>query len=317
MIKLHFRVKLLTFASMERIINHIETLLRRHDYVIVPGLGGFVTQNQSAVILSETIEPPLSTVSFNPLLNISDGMLTIEISRAEKISFREATQLIDTEISKLKSILKSNKATQIGNLGILSVDVEDKIIFKPSLNPNLLPSNYGLSTLHYSQLVQSITDERRKLIITLPTSAKIAKYAAVGLIIFGAFVTVPHLNDARQNFAGINPEILLTASEKTIHNSSSNTTATPEITLHNETVSTPVEEPRFHVIVASLPNLKIAEKYCSELKANNFTQVHILPPAKIYRVAIESFTSKETAIVYMENLRKSSSEFSQAWVLCE
>ena len=52
-------MKLFTFATMERIARHIETLIRRHDYVIVPDFGGFVIQNQHAVIHAESIEPPL------------------------------------------------------------------------------------------------------------------------------------------------------------------------------------------------------------------------------------------------------------------
>ena len=102
---------------MEQIARHIETLLRRHDYVVVPDLGGFVVQNQQAVIHADAIEPPLSTVGFNPLLNISDGMLTIEISRAEKISFREASHLIEKSVAGLKTALKAQKTVSCGNLG--------------------------------------------------------------------------------------------------------------------------------------------------------------------------------------------------------
>ena len=131
---------------MEQIARHIETLLRRHDYVVVPDLGGFVVQNQQAVIHDDAIEPPLSRVGFNPLLNVSDGMLTIEISRAEKISFREASQLIEKSVAGLKTALKAQRTVSCGNLGTLSVDREEKIIFKPSLNADMLPSNYGLGT---------------------------------------------------------------------------------------------------------------------------------------------------------------------------
>ena len=127
---------------MEQIARHIETLLRRHDYVVVPDLGGFVVQNQQAVIHDDAIEPPLSRVGFNPLLNVSDGMLTIEISRAEKISFREASHLIEKSVAGLKTALKAQRTVSCGNLGTLSVDTEEKIIFKPSLNAGLLPSNY-------------------------------------------------------------------------------------------------------------------------------------------------------------------------------
>ena len=307
---------------MEQIARHIETLLRRHDYVVVPDLGGFVVQNQQAVIHADAIEPPLSTVGFNPLLNVSDGMLTIEISRAEKISFREASHLIEKSVAGLKSALKAQRTVGCGNLGTLSVDAEEKIIFKPSLNADMLPSNYGLGTLHYSPFAESIATEDRKLTITLPSPRKIARYAAIGLIAASVFLAAPTLNDARQNFAGLYPENLLETSEKPVENNIN--TPTPLAAVSNTTIAetkeieaTPVEEARFHVVVASLPTQEMADKYCNELKADKFTKVHVLPPSRLYRVAIESFTSKDSAVTYMENLRKSSTEFAEAWVLCE
>lgn len=306
---------------MEQIARHIETLLRRHDYVVVPDLGGFVVQNQQAVIHADAIEPPLSTVSFNPLLNVSDGMLTIEISRAEKISFREASHLIEKAVAGLKSALKAQKTVSCGNLGTLSVDTEEKIIFKPSLNAGLLPSNYGLGTLHYSPFAESIVQEERKLTITLPSPRKIARYAAIGLIAASVFLATPTLNDARQNFAGLYPENLLETSEKPIENSINTNTplvaVSPTIAEAKEIEATPVEEARYHVVVASLPTQQMADKYCTELKADNFTKVHVLPPARLFRVVVESFTTKDSAVVFMESLRKSSSEFAEAWVLCE
>ena len=306
---------------MEQIARHIETLLRRHDYVVVPDLGGFVVQNQQAVIHDDAIEPPLSRVGFNPLLNVSDGMLTIEISRAEKISFREASHLIEKSVAGLKSALKAQRTVGCGNLGTLSVDAEEKIIFKPSLNADMLPSNYGLGTLHYSPFAESIAAEDRKLTITLPSPRKIARYAAIGLIAASVFLAAPTLNDARQNFAGLYPENLLETSEKPV--STNIKTLTPLAAVSNtiaetkEIEATPVEEARFHVVVASLPTQEMADKYCTELKADDFSKVHILPPSRLYRVAIESFTSKASAVTYMENLRKSSTEFAEAWVLCE
>lgn len=92
-------------------------------------------------------------------------------------------------------------------LGTLSVDREEKIIFKPSLNADMLPSNYGLGTLHYSPFAESIAAEDRKLTITLPPPRKIARYAAIGLIAASVFLAAPTLNDARQNFADYIPKI--------------------------------------------------------------------------------------------------------------
>lgn len=301
---------------MEKIARHIETLLRRHDYVIVPDFGGFVLQNQSAVILSEQITPPLTTVSFNPLLNISDGLLAIEISRAENISFRQAVLEIEEGVHNLKAKLKSDKKAECGNLGVLTYNSDEKIIFVPSSGINFLPSNYGLGEVHISPLLKNTEPEKRQFTISLPSTAKIVRYTAAAMLAAGLIIFSPKINNQNE-YADLNPVNLLTA---TTENTTSEVVAQSSFS-NQKTVSTNTaadsEKAKFHVVVASLGSMKIAEKYCAELEAENYSKVHIIPSTKVYRVSIESFSSKDAAIATMEQLRKTSSQFADAWVLCE
>ena len=50
------------FCEVEKFFQHIEKLLAQHDYVVVPNLGGFVVQLQSAQLLSDQITPPVAIV---------------------------------------------------------------------------------------------------------------------------------------------------------------------------------------------------------------------------------------------------------------
>ena len=301
---------------MEKIARHIETLLRRHDYVIVPDFGGFVLQNQSAVILSEQITPPLTTVSFNPLLNISDGLLAIEISRAEDISFRQAVQDIEEGVNNLKAKLKSDKKAECGNLGVLTYNSDEKIIFVPSSGMNFLPSNYGLSEVHISPLLQNTESKKRQFTISLPSTGKIVRYTAAAMLAAGLIIFSPKISNQNE-YADLNPVNLITAT--TENTTSEILTKSPLSNQKTETLipGTSIENARYHVVVASLGSMEIAEKYCAELKSENYTKAHILPPTRVYRVSIESFSSKDAAIATMEQLRKTSSEFADAWVLCE
>ena len=306
---------LLIFARMETMVRHIETLLRRHDYVIVPGLGGFVYQFRSAVITKDTLEPPVVTVSFNPLMNESDGLLAIETSRMEGISFREASNKITHEVEKIKSNLSGNKNVELGSLGILQTSEEGKIIFLPSLSGHTVPSNFGLDTLHYSP-AQAKT-ERKVISFTVPPMRKIAQYAAVGAIAIGLLIAVPQFDNVAKNLANLLPA---KHSEPTVENTVTEEPlkiVIPEAEYTHHSASTASVDLKHHVIVSCLPTQKAAERLCYELKNMNFDQAHVLPPIKTHRVAIESFATKAEAVQFMKQLRESTPRFSDAWVLSE
>lgn len=296
-------------------VRHIETLLRRHDYVIVPGLGGFVYQFRSAVITKDTLEPPVVTVSFNPLMNESDGLLAIETSRMEGISFREASNKITHEVEKIKSNLSGNKNVELGSLGILQTSEEGKIIFLPSLSGHTVPSNFGLDTLHYSP-AQAKT-ERKVISFTVPPMRKIAQYAAVGAIAIGLLIAVPQFDNVAKNLANLLPA---KHSEPTVENTVTEEPlkiVIPESEYTHQSTSTASAELQHHVIVSCLATQKAAEQLCNELKSMNFDRAHVLPPIKTYRVAIESFETKAEAVQFMSQLRESTPRFSDAWVLSE
>jgi len=105
------------FCNVEKFCHHIEKLLAQHDYVVVPNLGGFVVQIQSAEILTDCITPPLSTIGFNPLMHHADGLLAIEIARSEQISYRKAMEYIVNEVENIKSNLNMVGNVSFGNLG--------------------------------------------------------------------------------------------------------------------------------------------------------------------------------------------------------
>lgn len=298
---------------MEKFSQHIEKLLAQHDYVVVPDLGGFVVQLQSAELLPDRIFPPLDTIGFNPLMHHADGLLAIEIARSEKISYRLAMEYIEKQVESIKIRLDSNKAVQIGKLGFLSLDNSGTIIFSPDVKADLLPQNFGLSDLYISTRDQILDKKPRKIIITLPTSRSY-KYVAAAMLIFGLFFAMPHVSDIRQSdYANLTPTIY--------HNSAASNSGAPATTINPKTEKAP-EKPtpdiikKYHVVVACLPSQKSADKFCSELIKKDFKEAHVLPPTKKYRVAILSFSDKKQAIEFMENLRKSKTGFDTAWVLC-
>jgi len=304
---------LLYICIMEKFCNHIEKLLAQHDYVVVPNLGGFVVQLHSAQVLPDKIVPPLYNIGFNPLMHHADGLLAIEIARHEHISYRLAMEYIEKEVEIIKSVLHSNGTCTIGNIGTLNLISTGNYIFSPTHNPDFLPQNFNLSELFIKTKAQNLIEGKRKIYITL-TSIKIYKYAAAALLVFGLFCTTPKLTDeSRTNnasFASLNLDI------KKVQNTN---IQSPQIITPTSGDSSKIiveDSKRFHVIVASLPSQHSAESFCKELIDNHFVNAHILEPTRIYRIAIQSFSERNEAIQYMENLRKTDNRFNTAWVLC-
>ena len=295
---------------MEKFCQHIEKLLAQHDYVVVPNLGGFVVQIQSAKLLSDHIVPPLSTIGFNPLMHHADGLLAIEIARSEQISYRMAMEYIEKQVESLRIILRLKGKIQFGDLGTFYQNNSENLIFSPAVKVDFLPQNFELTTLYISQKDKQLNSEKPKITITLPSS-RVFKYASVAMLAFGLFCISPTINDMRKPD---NADILTSAFyNSTPETVASNTVATNE---SNKEVAMQEEQNNFHVIVASLPNQSTADKFCEELTSTDFKSAHVLAPARTYRVAIQSFSDRDKAIQFMENLRKTDKRFETAWVFC-
>ena len=302
---------------MENLNQYLEKLLARHDYVVVPGLGGFVVQFQSAEIHNNIIFPPCAVISFNPLMQHNDGLLAIEISRTEQISYRDAIDSVNKFTVDIKSKLAANESVQIVNIGFFRIDDFDNLIFTPDSIPTFLPQNLGLSSLNLNSDLQK-SNKTKEIRITVSTS-KFYKYAAAVLLVLGLFVSAPRVSDVRKsNYANMIPELVQSAGKQTqTIPTASQLNVEFETRIKTPEVATQESEKNFHVIVASLPTKKSAENFCKKLIDSNFKNAQVLPPIRTYRIAIESFDSKDEAIRFMENLRKTDDRFETAWVLCD
>ncbi len=299
---------------MGKINQHIEKLLAYHDYVVVPGLGGFVVQHQSASIHDDRVTAPFATVGFNPLMHHADGLLAIEVARANGITYRKAMEIIDFEVNEIKNQLRLSKNVALGNLGTLELNENGSYGFVPGLIPDFLPFNLGLTDIYVSRLESEI-EKSRKITFALP-SVRTFKYAAAAALLFGMLMISPHVNDIRRvntadfiSFSMNKPLETATVNEataNTIIDAPENVTGN---TQQNDSNS-------FHVVVASLPTRITADKYCESLRAENFTSAHVIHPAKLYRIVLKSFADKSEAVAFMENLRKTDDRFETAWVLC-
>lgn len=306
---------------MQKLIQHIETLIRRHDYVIVPELGGFILQQNSAKISDYQLMPPLASIGFNSLMNVSDGLLAIEISRMEKISFRQAMQLIEEEVATLKADLRKGNKIECGRIGYFTMSNEDKIVFTPTETYSLLPSNYGLEAIYVAPLTNKIEKDTRKVIqITLPSAHTAIRYAAVVAVAVGVFFTVPKIHNSSLDFAAINPLSVFNKPKKTAVEEIPMTTTTFTIAEpHTESTTAEIEiiEKKVHIIVSCWNTENEANDYVMILKSAGYDKAHVLPSGKLHRVSIASFATADEAGNFIKELKSNAPQFSEAWIYRE
>lgn len=300
---------------MEKIIQHIEKLLSYHDYVVVPQLGGFVVQKQSAVIHPDRITPPFSTIGFNPLMKHADGLLAIEIARSQGITYRKAVELIENEVENIKSHLTHTGIFKIEDIGTIFKNETGNIQFTPVEKLDFLPANLGLAEIRVVSQKAKAADESRKVTFTLPKVSTV-RNAAAAILFFALLGFSQQVNNvSKTEYADLSSIVFANLPEVTV-----TANPCPELKTNESTIGETIvtnDEDLYHVVVASLPTQKSADKFCNMLKKEKYDCAHVLTPKRTYRVVIQSFEDKETAIQFMTNLRKSDTRFSSAWVLCK
>lgn len=134
---------------MIELSRHIESLMLKHDCVIVPGLGGFVTQYVPArrVDDEQLFLPPCRSVGFNPQLNINDGLLVQSYMQAYDTNYPETIKLIDDAVAQLKHELQEQGEYELSGIGKLTLGIGGKYNFTPCEAGVLSPELYGLDAV--------------------------------------------------------------------------------------------------------------------------------------------------------------------------
>ena len=276
-----------------------------------------MVQHQSAKITAGHISAPTATVGFNSLMQHADGLLAIEVARAEGITYRKAVEIIESEVKEFKNQLLKSTPHQLGNLGFFSLNENGSLHFVPCTKVDFLPLNIGLNELFVSELERKAEKEAKKISFVLPT-AKTFRYAAAAVLLTAMLMISPQMNDVRRaETADLLSLSVLKPTVKTVVNDTLVLCPERSETMLSDGSVQNNDSNLFHVVVASLPTQLSAEKLCESLKKEKFECAHVLKPVKSYRVSIRSFAEKAEAIAFMENLRASDERFKTAWVLCK
>jgi hypothetical protein len=304
---------------MEKLIATTEKLLIANDHAVIPGLGGFFVQQQSAEYCDGRILPPGAGISFNAIVQHNDGYMAIELMRSEGIGYKEANVLIRKESEEFLKKLEKEQSLAFGKCGVFSLNESHQLVFTPALNPAFLPANMGVKSIRTS------VPESKKKITLVPVYQAIWKYAAIIAIVLTFFVNNKIEKPDSSSMAGILPSNIISveemkAKEAQIKHAVPVLSENKEIITKKDIKVLPEAETsvqkneEYQVIVAVLDSEKRAQQYCESIKSETYPDALITKSKAGHRVVLKSFDSKSEAEKFASALRKSNQQFSDAWV---
>lgn len=151
-------------------IQAIQKLLFLEDYLIIPGLGGFVSQYHPAVIdtTTGTFTPPVKEIVFTSELVQNDGTLVNFIAGENNISADKAREQIDRFVAETRKKLKQGDRVFITGIGQFVVDRDYIIRFQTDPGINLFLESFGLASFHLHEVVHENHPGSGKSAISLP-----------------------------------------------------------------------------------------------------------------------------------------------------
>lgn len=179
----------------------IEYLLLNHNYVVIPELGTFITQEMDAQWheAEETFLPPFRSVRFNTELKQNDQLLLDAIAEIYTVGREQASQMLTTWIADFHQTLEDNGCIEFGTIGTFTFEEDNTLLFIAQESGIATPEYYGLDVFHISEVtpVQKTrtvplaasmeTDERE---ITIRINRRIANYvvaASAAILLFLVF----------------------------------------------------------------------------------------------------------------------------------
>lgn len=323
---------------IKRLVNHIEKVLIREKYCIIPLLGGFVREDIPAHYddTNNSIVPPSSEIHFNESLTHQDGLLQQSYAYTYTVSMRRAGLMLEEDIKELRKELVKNRYVDLNSIGQISISDNGVISFSSIDNEINDCMMYGLSPINMigdrkKNMLSIIRKEPHKDngYIYFKINKKAINIAAAVLV---AFITLLPLGEITLNnkdtyTAGIStgkrnnytqPKVIVKNNQSTITTSNSK-----EIVKETRTNASDKEENiyletnisiPYHVIVASDRNEKRLIKYLNELRNQGFNNTMILKSPSMNRIVAGSFATISQAQEFINTIQKKYNKFETAWV---
>ena len=297
----------------------INSLLYTNDCVTVPGFGSFIVNKFSSVYDEKKgkFYPPSRRVSFNPKIKNNDGLLANFISEKETISYEVAVKNIHNEVISWKKKLNTEPIL-LDNIGELSYNSDENIIFSPDLDSNHFLGSYGLPSIYYKKqqdLVSTYNKSSLKKYNDLKGNSSISrvpdfvKYAAALVIII---MTTVFLSNQYEEYNFQNQLILEQENrQKTIQRVESavfDFGSIPAIELEVK-----VQVNKFHIIAGAFGVKSNADKLYKSLLSKGYNPTKLpLNDKGLIPISFDNFSNRKDAVIALRQLQMS--ENKDAWI---
>jgi len=323
---------------------HIGNLVREHELVIIPGLGGFLTNFHSSIIhdFSNRIESPGRHIAFNARLNENDGLLANYLGQQAGISYKEAIQLIEVFAEFCKNELEIGNSISFENLGLLRFSQTGFLEFSPDLSHNYDDNYFGLPDVLVSPInrevvhapvIQLHPKAKEKFKTTATVLRKVAAIAIPFFVLgFLVFLTKDKISAGFQQAASF---VQITDSRADIKTTDVNVKAT-DLALESEPRYIQTEEiglisdnseivvsdlPKttggtFHLICGAFSQVDLANKLVERLKNEGFdSYIAGQNQSGLYRVSSSNFSNRASAVDQLQWFKANKNK--SAWLLIE
>lgn len=185
----------------QTIIEGLKGQLSLHDYIVLPGFGGFVLRHRPAHFGAggNALFPPSKTVTFNAQLKQNDGIMASWLCEHTGCIPAQATAHLNDFSGYCHGVLSGHRRLTLPGIGFFYLDFEDNLCFDPQSDQNFLAASFGLQPLQLTGTKQVPTRktvfEDRKITTTVSrrkTGSERLRRAALpaALFLFTAMFTV-------------------------------------------------------------------------------------------------------------------------------
>lgn len=145
-----------------KIAKHVGDLLYDYECVVIPGLGGFLTQEKPSSInpVTHQFRPPYKEISFNAFLKTNDGLLINYVARQEGMDYKAAKEQVDHFVLQCDRALNDGKKINFHNVGYLYQNDNNQIVFSQDAGINYNSEAFGLGSFVSPAITRSTAEEK-------------------------------------------------------------------------------------------------------------------------------------------------------------
>ena len=297
----------------------INILLYTNDCVTVPEFGSFIINKFSSIYDENKgkFYPPSRRVSFNSKIKSNDGLIANFISKESGISYEDAVKKVHTEVVSWKKIL-NEESLVLKNIGELSYNADENIVFVPDLDSNHFLGSFGLPTIYYKKkLTSEYTYNKstlKKYNDLKPNNAEskvpeFIKYAAAMVLIISATF---FFNNEYEKYT-FQQKILLEQENRQrtierVENAIFDFGSIPAIELKVKLKSN-----KYHIIAGAFGVKSNADKLYKNLLSKGYNPTKLpLNDKGLIPISFDNFSNRKDAVVALRQLQ--ASENKDAWI---